>query len=271
VEHACEAIVALELQEAAPAVAAARSLPDPEAAFRVDLPGNMGGYFRREMVRVNHAKNCVMCHAVSEDRSEPLSATVPSESQPLPPPNSTAYYEAAGSRVLASVTYLKQDFSLMQSVANPGNWPKKQRFDFFVSVRRELATNPPKASANAARYQRAYEHALKHLGVEDVRAEANPEPDLPAVAKFVSLTLNPDGYLNLPGNLLDTAPAAWPAVFNDFQKRYGLKGARVLLATAIAEQGQSSLANERAARLLAVLRSDTPDGLISEKLTAAAK
>jgi hypothetical protein len=38
--------------------------------------------------------------------------------------------------VRADVTYLKQDFSARQPVANHGAWPEVQRFDFLVRVRR---------------------------------------------------------------------------------------------------------------------------------------
>ena len=44
---------------------------------------------------------------------------------------------AAGVRIVrADVTYLRQDFSLMQPVANPPkDWPKYQRFDYLTRLR----------------------------------------------------------------------------------------------------------------------------------------
>jgi hypothetical protein len=33
------------------------------------------------------------------------------------------------------VTYLRQDFSVLQTVEKPGKWPKMQRYDYVVRVR----------------------------------------------------------------------------------------------------------------------------------------
>jgi hypothetical protein len=62
---------------------------------------------------------------------------VPSESAPLPPLFSIAYYSDAerGEIVRADVTYLRQDFSLVLPVSEPGQWPKMQRFDFLIRQR----------------------------------------------------------------------------------------------------------------------------------------
>jgi hypothetical protein len=54
----------------------------------------------------------------------------------LPAPATTPqYYERGGSFVRADVTYLRQDFSVVQMVANPGVWPGHQRYDFLVRLR----------------------------------------------------------------------------------------------------------------------------------------
>src|SRR5439155_27305398 len=37
--------------------------------------------------------------------------------------------------VRADVTYLRQDFSEVQTVGHPGPWPKQQRFDFLIRAR----------------------------------------------------------------------------------------------------------------------------------------
>src|SRR5262249_3386870 len=61
---------------------------------------------------------------------------VPSPDTPLSP----VYYadrsrSGSGLFVRADVTYLRQDFSLMQEMAEPKRWPKEQRFDFLVRNR----------------------------------------------------------------------------------------------------------------------------------------
>ena len=40
-----------------------------------------------------------------------------------------------GDAVRADVTYLTQDFSVMQPVIDHGPWPDMQRFDFFARTR----------------------------------------------------------------------------------------------------------------------------------------
>ena len=94
-----------------------------------------------EVVRVNHLRNCLLCHAPSfgNAQGQPRGLIpVPG----LPVPSGTEYY-SLGARtprevdwVRADVTYLKQDFSARQPVANHGAWPEVQRFDFLVRVRR---------------------------------------------------------------------------------------------------------------------------------------
>ena len=51
------------------------------------------------------------------------------------------YYDrGSGIFVRADITYLKQDFSTVEYVANHGPWPEMQRFDYLVR-RRELSTD----------------------------------------------------------------------------------------------------------------------------------
>jgi hypothetical protein len=88
----------------------------------------------RELVRINHLANCVLCHAPSHDRNDLVRGAVPLGGQPLPPP--VAYYEQGQNFVRADVTYLRQHFSVQQPVARPGAWPAYQRFDYLVRVRR---------------------------------------------------------------------------------------------------------------------------------------
>src|SRR5262249_51471202 len=103
----------------------------------------------REVVRVNHLRNCLLCHAPSTDRRDPLRGVVPTPGEPLP----QVYYSSRkGDFVRADVTYLRQDFSVTECVAKPGKWPQWQRFDYLVRTREltadELAAHrkkPPKS------------------------------------------------------------------------------------------------------------------------------
>ena len=78
-----------------------------------------------------------MCHAPSFQRTDIGPRAVPNPSKPLPPPTTPSYYDHGENFVEADITYLQQDFSLMQPVANPGNWPTYQRYDYFVTIRRD--------------------------------------------------------------------------------------------------------------------------------------
>ena len=111
--------------------------------------GDAGTPVVRELVRVNHAKNCQLCHAPSWDIRDAARVGTPSASEPVPPPFSVEYYSPIRqeSFVRADVTYLRQDFSRLMPVGNHGQWPERQRFDFLVRTRpateAELAVPQP--------------------------------------------------------------------------------------------------------------------------------
>jgi hypothetical protein len=102
----------------------------------------------REVVRVNHLRNCQLCHPPSLDRNDPVRGLVPTPGQPLPPSFSTPYYEGnKGIFVRADVTYLRQDFSVTQPVDGSDYWPAHQRHDYLLRTRyatdEELRREPP--------------------------------------------------------------------------------------------------------------------------------
>jgi hypothetical protein len=112
---------------------------------------------------------------------EVVTAAVPVPGQPLPAPS--AGYNAAPSESLivrVDVTYLRQDFSALQPVADAHPWPEMQRFDFLVRTRvltedeakeyREKLT--PRAPGGFSPYQRAALAALHALTGRD----AEPTP-----------------------------------------------------------------------------------------------
>lgn len=154
-ENAAEAIVRLGLHETIPSLVAMLDEGNPAAPFVVTKDGREV-HAVREVVRINHLRNCMLCHAPVErldpkqrvDRqarsTESLQALVlapvPNPNAPLPPAITPAYYYsfdfARGDNVVrADTTYLRQDFSVTLPVAEASPWPKEQRFDFLVRQR----------------------------------------------------------------------------------------------------------------------------------------
>jgi hypothetical protein len=131
-------------------------LPDPnESPLPVPVTGRQV-YAVREVVRVNHLRNCLLCHAPAASPADPVRGLMPTPGQALPPPFSTPYYDGqSGNFVRADVTYLRQDFSVPQPVARAGAWPTYQRYDYLVRTRyptdaelhRDPATSYPQREA----------------------------------------------------------------------------------------------------------------------------
>jgi hypothetical protein len=135
-DHAAEALVMLDDKESLPKLLNLMVAPDPRQPRVAE--DHAARLVVRELVRVNHLQNCLLCHAPSLTRNDPVRGLVPTPGQALPPPT-TPYYEGnSGPFVRADITYLKQDFSVLQPVANAGVWPMHQRYDYVVRDR--LAT-----------------------------------------------------------------------------------------------------------------------------------
>jgi hypothetical protein len=142
-QRAADAMVALERRDLIPNLLDELNAPDPSAPSEQEVKGKKV-LVVRELVRINHHRNCLLCHApangIATRRSRspevPIGA-VPSPAEPLPPPLSAAYYDDRDSvaRVRADVTYLRQDFSVLLPVENAAPWPQLQRFDFLVRTR----------------------------------------------------------------------------------------------------------------------------------------
>jgi hypothetical protein len=127
-DHAAEALVALRDRGAVRPLADLLDRPDPAAPAR-DADGRWGV---AEVVRVNHLRNCLLCHAPSADGSGLVRGLIPTPGEPL----RVEYYESnQGDFVRADVTYLRQDFSRTEDVPNADPWPTRQRFDYLVRVR----------------------------------------------------------------------------------------------------------------------------------------
>jgi hypothetical protein len=161
----------------------------------------------RELVRINHHRNCMLCHPpgntpeifgkVRDGAMGPWqdgmrhgnvgldALRVRAEHGPVPVPGvafptSADYYSRFRSPdliVRADATYLRQDFSLMQIVADAEPWPAMQRFDFLVRTRviteREAkAYQTEFADAAASPYRQAALNALRRLTGQDAGATA---------------------------------------------------------------------------------------------------
>src|SRR5205085_333603 len=137
-DHAAEALVALDLKDSVPQIVQRLNESDVGLPVSVRGPGGVPVPAVREMVKINHLGNCVLCHCPSTDTTDLVRGAVPTFGQALPAPATTPqYYEGnrGGSFVRADITYLKQDFSVVQPVERHGVWPANQRFDYLVRTR----------------------------------------------------------------------------------------------------------------------------------------
>jgi hypothetical protein len=162
-DRAADAIVALQRTDLLPQLVEFLDELDPAAPFGRD-DGRTRGMAIRELVKINHHRNCCLCHAPTKDASarNGLVARVPAPDEALELSDAQRYYsvDREAPAIRADETYLLQDFSVMQPVANPGKWPVLQRFDFFVRTRtltleeaKELKREPPPDVAPSANHR----------------------------------------------------------------------------------------------------------------------
>lgn len=130
-DHAAEALVALNDKGAVPVLVALLDQPDPTLPLVVNK--RTGKRVVRELVRLNHMRNCFLCHVPSADTKDGLiRGAVPTPGKPLP----AAYYAAtSGDFVRADTTFLRQDFSIVLTVEDAKPWPAEQRYDYVVRQR----------------------------------------------------------------------------------------------------------------------------------------
>jgi hypothetical protein len=124
--HAAEALVALRDKEAIPILEALfdappTGMPSPESGGLQQSP------VVRELVRINHRKNCLLCHPPSFKETDFVRGIVPAPGRPAS--SASVYYQGTPEDlfVRADITYLRQDFSLQE--------PTSERFDYLVRVR----------------------------------------------------------------------------------------------------------------------------------------
>jgi hypothetical protein len=153
-DHAAEALVALDDQEAVPFL---RALASPVAASEPAVVSERTpARWSQEVVRIPHLTNCLLCHPPSFSPRDLARGAVPS------PGTVSAGYNQGDVFVRADITFLRQDFSVMQPVAQPDGSLEYQRLDFLVRTR-------PGSSAEAdlgPAQRQAVLFALRELGAK---------------------------------------------------------------------------------------------------------
>jgi hypothetical protein len=135
--HAADALIKLERTDLVPQLVDLLDDPDPRAPV-VREENNKRVQEVRELIRVNHHRNCLLCHAPANTgnvASDTLTAAVPVPQDALPSPSQGYQNSLPDLLVRIDVTYLRQDFSMFQPVADANPWPEMQRFDFLVRTR----------------------------------------------------------------------------------------------------------------------------------------
>src|SRR5262249_18497916 len=143
-KNAAEAIVQLRRADLASELATMLDQPDPRAPIVREVNG-MKIHVVRELVRINHHRNCLLCHPPANTpdimRQGKIDAanlftdksleTLTAEAPPNGQPTSAAYYGPSfpDNLVRADITYLRQDFSMVQQVLDDKSTPFPQRFD----------------------------------------------------------------------------------------------------------------------------------------------
>lgn len=181
-EHSAETLVRVNDTGALDQLVQLLRAPNPN----IPQKNQAGGYVKKEVVAINHMKNCFLCHAPSTGVTDRGRAVVPTWNQPLP----RLYYHAPeGSFVRADTTYLRQDFSVMQEVEDHGPWPKQQRYDYVV-YSKELSN------------EEARDYFQKHQNPDNKQREAV----LFALRELTGMSPNDDSH------------ATWVAAVEDFKR-----------------------------------------------------
>jgi hypothetical protein len=148
-ERAADASIKLRSQAILRKLAELLAESDPRFVDRYNPWTHGRSLAVREVVKINHHRNCLLCHAPSDRRdferlrngggdssfAKGLVADIPTPGQELPKNMSYSSVADPERSIRFDVTYLRQDFSLCLPVADAKPWPDKQRFDFLVRTR----------------------------------------------------------------------------------------------------------------------------------------
>jgi hypothetical protein len=180
--RAAEAAVQLGRKDLVPQLVDLLGEADPRMPV-VEAKDGKKVHVVRELVRVNHTRNCLLCHVPGNGTDQVLGLGLITAQIPSSPPDSPSdgYRNEPGfpeNLVRIDVTYLRQDFSTMQPVANSQPWPQMQRFDFFVRNRQltevEAGDYAKKLAKDeeASPYRKATLVALRQLTGKDAEPTA---------------------------------------------------------------------------------------------------
>jgi hypothetical protein len=175
--RAADAIVKLERNDLLPQLIDVLEQLDPRTPATREVKGKSVPVVS-ELVRVNHHRSCLLCHApgnTGKVSADAITAEVPVPGQPLNPPSGPYSNSQPDILVRVDVTYLRQDFSAFLPVADANPWPEMQRFDYLVRTRvlsdEEAASYSEKLKPHEpgefSPYQRAALAALRELTGRD--------------------------------------------------------------------------------------------------------
>jgi hypothetical protein len=149
-DHAAEALVALNLRDAVPKMICLLDVRDPGEPYPVDQ-GKTRRAMVPELVRINHLRNCLLCHGYSSSPTDPVRGLVPRAERLVPllasgtrtgSKSCGGYGGGSGPSVVAQtfvradINFLRQDFSIIQPVPKHGRlWPADQRYDYLIRLR----------------------------------------------------------------------------------------------------------------------------------------
>ena len=180
-----QALIMLDRKDLLPQLAEVLGEPAPgDPEVRQGTEGEEPVCVVREVVRINHHRNCLLCHPPSHTgNTQEVPGVIPIPGSPFASSPREAYGNAQSHgepMIRADTTYLRQDFSVMMPVENAAPWPTMQRFDFLVRSRevtgKELQALQAKVQARPAGYQSENQKAalrvLQELTGQD--AAANP-------------------------------------------------------------------------------------------------
>jgi hypothetical protein len=141
-KNAANAIARMGRSDLIPDLVAVLETDDPRLPETRTVEGKPTASVR-ELVKVNHHRNCMMCHSPGNPSTvsgNAITAEVPIPGQPMQPP-SQGYGTSSSPDLMVriDVTYLRQDFSMMLPVKDARPWPEMQRFDFLIRERKVTA------------------------------------------------------------------------------------------------------------------------------------
>lgn len=181
-KRSAEAIARMGRSDLIPELVAVLATDDPRMPITKTVDGKQVSVVR-EMAKVNHHRNCMMCHAPGNPQnvsSNAITAEVPIQGQPLPSPAEGYRQSSPDLMIRIDVTYLRPDFSAMLSVGDAHPWPDMQRFDFLVRERKLTADEAkeykakltPKEAGVLSPYHRSALAALRELTGKDTAPTA---------------------------------------------------------------------------------------------------